>query len=132
MRQMTRSRVVSTAVRGRLPGMTTSDTTGSASSNDFARERDRRILWLLQHHPVTAGMLVEIGYFTSIDRALKRLRRLVQKKQLRLAGTVSLKEGRPEHVYCRGRWAARPDTLLHEVQISRVCFKVHADDVRRG
>lgn len=102
------------------------------SSNAFARERDARICWLLERHPVTAAMLVEIQLFTDRKRAIKRLNRLCERRQLKLAGTVSLKDGRPEHVYCRSRWAAKGDTLLHEVLVSRVCFKIHATEVRRG
>jgi ribosomal protein S14 len=103
------------------------------TSNTFARERDAHILWLLERHPATAGMLAGIGLFGSRSRAAKRLKRLVAKKKLRLAGTVSLQDnGRPEHVYCRCRWATKADTLLHEVQISRVCFRTHADQIRRG
>jgi hypothetical protein len=101
------------------------------SSNAFARQRDAQILWLLERHPATAGMLVEVGIFTSKSRASRRLYRLVQRKKLRIAGTVALKDGRPEQVYCRSRWV-KPDTLTHEVQISRLCFKIHADDIRRG
>lgn len=101
------------------------------SSNALAKARDARILWLLERHPVTAGMLVEIGFFRSKSRASKRLRRLVSKKRLRLVGTVTLQEGRPQHVYCRGS-RVKGDNLLHEVQLSRLCFKIHADTVRRG
>jgi hypothetical protein len=101
------------------------------SPNAFARRRDAQILWLLGQHPSTASMLVGVGLFDSKTRASKRLRRLVRKKQLRLAGTVSLKDGRPEHVYCRGIWV-KADNVLHEVQLSRLCFKIHADELRRG
>ena len=76
-------------------------------------------------------MLIEIGFFRSKRKATKRLARLVQRKQLRLAGTVCLWNGRPQHVYCRNHWV-KADTLLHEVQLSRVCFKIHADEVRRA
>lgn len=100
-------------------------------SSAFASQRDTQILWLLERHPATAGMLSEIQLFRSKARASKRLNRLVEKKQLRLAGTVSLKDGRPEHVYCRGH-GVKGDNVLHEVQISRLCFKTHADEVRRG
>jgi hypothetical protein len=101
------------------------------SSNAFGRERDAQILWLLERHPATAEMLVGIGFFGSKARAAKRLKRLVEKKQVCIAGTVSLKDGRPQHIYCRCRWL-KADNLLHEVQISRVCFRIHADAVRRG
>ena len=80
------------------------------------------------------------GRDASRDRALwqqnagaskRSLRRLLQRKQLRLAGTVALKDGRPQHVFCRSRWV-KADALLHEVQISRLCFRIHADEIRRG
>jgi hypothetical protein len=101
------------------------------SSNALAKARDARILWLLERHPATAGMLVEIGFFRSKSRASKRLRRIVSRKRVRLAGTVALREGRPEHVYCRGS-RVKGDNLLHEVYLSRLCFRMHADTVRRG
>jgi hypothetical protein len=102
------------------------------SSNALGRRRDAALLWLLERHPATADMLVEVGFFTSAARAGKRLRRLVRTRQLRVAGTVALKGGRPAHVYCRYFSAVKADNLLHEVQVSRICFKVHADEVRRG
>jgi hypothetical protein len=101
------------------------------SSNALGRERDAQILWLLERHPATAEMLVRIGLFRTTARAAKRLRRLLEKRQIRQAGTVSLTDGRPQHVYCRCRWL-KADNLLHEVQISRICFRIHADAVRRG
>jgi hypothetical protein len=42
-----------------------------------------------------------------------------------------LKDGRPEHVYCRNQWV-KVDNVLHELQISRLCFKTDADEIRRG
>lgn len=107
------------------------DTDRQQSSNAFARRREAQILWLLERHPVTAEMLVAIRLFGTKARASKRLKRLAEKKKLRLAGTASFKDGRPEHVYCRCRWV-KADNLLHEVLISQVCFRTHADEVRRG
>ena len=108
------------------------DPTGTQrqSSNAVARERDEWLRWLLQSHPATAGMLAEIGWFPSRKKASRRLQRLTQRGQVRLLGTVYLKPGRPEHVYCRGQW--KGDNVLHEVQLSRLCFRIHADEVRRG
>lgn len=104
---------------------------GHRSSNAFARQRDATILWLLEHHPATAGMLAGIGLFSNRRKAGKRLCRLRQRKQVRILGTVSLKGGHPEQVYCRGRWW-KADNLLHEVQLTRVCLKIEADEIRRG
>jgi hypothetical protein len=109
----------------------TSSSPRPANSNAIARARDSQIRSLLEAHPATALMLVEAGFFPSVTRARKRLRRLVQKKELRIAGTVSLKDGRPQHVYCRCRWL-KVDNLVHEIQVSRICFKMHADEVHRG
>src|SRR2546430_763697 len=81
-------------------------------SSHFARERDARVCWLLGSHPVTAAMLVGLYWFPTKSKALKRLRRLVDRKRIRLVGTVCRKLGRPEHVYCR--WRPKPDLLLHE------------------
>lgn len=100
------------------------------SSNAFARQRDRTVLWLLERHPATAGMLAEIRLFPSAKKAGRRLYRLAKRGQVRLLGTVSLKAGRPEHVYGKGRWKA--DNLLHEVQLTHVLLRTHAEEVRRG
>ncbi len=101
-----------------------------SNSNHFARERDARVCWLLDTHPVTAAMLVRIGWFPTKNKALKRLRRLTARKRIRLIGTVSRKTGRPEHVYCR--WRVKPDHLLHEVELTELCFRLHAGAIRRG
>src|SRR5947208_2090692 len=61
---------------------------GNYSSNQVAYERDARIRWLLDMHPVTAAMLVEIGWFPSKNKALRRLNRLVRRRRIRLVGTV--------------------------------------------
>ncbi len=99
-------------------------------SNAFARERDARICWLLEMHPVTAAMLVSLGWFPSKNKALKRLNRLVRRKRIRLVGTVNQKEGRPENVYCR--WTPKVDQMLHEVQLTQMCFRLDAAKILRG
>src|SRR4051794_3329935 len=96
-------------------------------SIQFSRERDARISWLLDMHPVTAAMLVKIGWFPSKNKALKRLNRLLRRERLRLVGTVSQKVGRPEHVYCR--WTPKVDHLLHEVQLTQLCFRLDAEQI---
>lgn len=96
----------------------------------FSRERDARVCWLLDAHPVTAAMLVTLGWFPSRGKALKRLRRLAARGRIRFSGTVSRKFGRPEHVYCR--WRVKPDQLLHEVELTDVCLRLDAGRVLRG
>src|SRR5882724_10179453 len=93
------------------PGAMTSHAT--SNGNDFARRRDARVCWLLDMHPVTAAMLVRIGWFPSKNKALKRLNRLVRRRRIKLVGTVCRKAGRPEQIYCR--WMPKSDHLLHEV-----------------
>jgi hypothetical protein len=100
------------------------------TSNARARQRDALLLWLLLRHPATAGMLAEIGIFPSRKKATRRLRKLQRRRLVRCLGSVALKDGRPEHVYARGRW--KSDNLLHEVQLTRVCLKLDADELRRG
>lgn len=100
------------------------------NSNAVARARDAKVLWLLQRHPATAGMLADIGLFPTRKKASKRLGRLRRRSLVRRLGTVSLRDGRPEHVYGRGHWKA--DNLLHETQLTRVCLKIDAEEVRRG
>jgi hypothetical protein len=103
----------------------------SPSSLDIARARDARVCWLLDTHPVTAAMLVEIGWFPSRNKALKRLRRLAAKRLvLPPVGTVSRKQGRPEHVYCR--WRPKSNQLQHEVELTELCLRLDAGSVLRG
>ena len=85
------------------------------SSNAFARERDRKVLWLLERHPATAGILVQLGIFPSRKKASKRLARLAKRKYLLFHGTASIKGGGPEQVYGRGFWKA--DNLAQEVLV---------------
>ena len=99
-------------------------------SNDFARERDARIYWLLDTHPVTAAMLVGLGWFRTKNKALKRLRRLVARKRIRIVGSVCRKAGRPELVYCR--WRPKADQLLHEIGLTELCFRIDAGRIVRG
>jgi hypothetical protein len=96
----------------------------------FSRERDGRIGWLLDTHPVTAAMLVRIGWFPSRNKALKRLNRLVRRKRIRLVGTVCGRVGRPENVYAR--WTPKVDQLLHEVQLTELCLRMDAATILRG
>ncbi len=97
---------------------------------EFARERDARVCWLLDSHPVTAAMLVRLGWFPSRNKALKRLHRLAARERIRFAGSALRTGGRPEHVYCR--WRPKPDQLLHEVELTELCLKLHAGRILRG
>src|SRR5262249_17863900 len=65
------------------------------------------------------------------NKALKRLHRLVEKRQVGLVGTISRKNGRPAHVYCRGPWV-KSDQLLHEVELTQLCFRLPAEKILRG
>lgn len=97
---------------------------------EFARERDARVCWLLDSHPVTAAMLVSLGWFPSRNKALKRLNRLAARKRITYVGSVLRTGGRPEHVYCR--WRPKPDQLLHEVALTQLCLVLHAGRILRG
>lgn len=100
-------------------------------SNAFARARDAKIQWLLTSHPVTATMLVQIKWFPSKTKALRRLQRLVARRRIQLVGTIQRHGvGRPEHVFARFR--PKPDCLLHEVELTEVCLRTDAGIVRRG
>src|SRR5437763_343617 len=102
-----------------------------ARGHPFARARDERVCRLLGEHPATAAMLVWLGWFPSKNKTLRRLRRLVTKGRVRLVGTVARKAtGRPEHVYCG--WRPKVDQLLHEVELTEVCQRLHAQAVLRG
>src|SRR5439155_22285705 len=94
------------------------------------RQRDSRTCWLLDMHPATAAMLVRIGWFPNTNKALKRLNRLVRRRRIRLVGTLSQKVGRPEHVFCR--WTPKTNQLLHEVQLTELCFRLDAERILRG
>lgn len=102
----------------------------SQHSLDFARERDARICWLLETHPVTAAMLVRLGWFPNKNKALKRLRRLVARKRICVAGTVCRTPGRPEQVY--SRWRLKADQLQHEVALTELCLKLDAGRILRA
>lgn len=95
-----------------------------------ARERDARILWLLGQHPMTAAMLVRLGWFPTKNKSLKRLGRLVKRNRIRFVGTVARRAGRPEHVYCR--WRPKVDQLLHEVELTELCLRLDAGRILRG
>ncbi len=99
-------------------------------STAFARTRDERLLWLLGLHPMTAEMLVRIGWFPSRAKALKRLRRLAARGRIRFVGTVGRNGGRPEHVFCR--WRPKADDLLHEVGLTELCLRLDAASILRG
>jgi hypothetical protein len=102
-----------------------------AESTAFARARDVRVCWLLQQHPVTAAMLVGLGWFPTKGKALRRLRVLCRRKKIRRVGTVSRKPGgRPEHVYCGYR--PKADSLLHEIELTALCLRLHAGKILRG
>src|SRR5262245_61693462 len=96
----------------------------------YARARDERIVWLLTRHPVTARMLVGLGWFPTPAKARKRLRRLATRGRVRFVGTVFRRIGRAEHVYCR--WRPKSDDLLHEVELTELCFRLDAARVLRG
>jgi hypothetical protein len=74
-------------------------------------------------------MLVALG-FPNKNKALNRLRRLVEQRRVRVVGTVCRHAGRPEHVYCH--WRPSADSLLHEVQLTEVFLRLHAGRILRG
>lgn len=95
------------------------------------RDRDARLRVLLEEHPVTAALLVAHGWFSTANKARARLRRLAQRGRARRVGTLDgAAGGRPEHVYCR--WRPRPETLVHEIELTEVCLKLDARTLRRG
>src|SRR5262245_28426370 len=96
----------------------------------YARTRDEQIEWLLEQHPVTAGMLVALGWFPTPAKARKRLRRLVAKQRIRPVGTVVRRASHPEHVYAR--WQPKHDDLLHEVELTDLCLRLDAGSIVRG
>lgn len=96
----------------------------------FARRRDAWVIGLLDQHPVTAEMLAALGWFPTRGKALRRLARLAARGRVRVAGTVALKAGRPQHVYCR--WRPKADQLAHEVLLTRVCLRLRAARILRG
>jgi len=99
-------------------------------SNAFARARDAKVCWLLTNHPVTASMLVRLGLFPTTKKALKRLNRLVARRKIRRIGTICRRVGRPEHVYCR--WCSSATQLVHEIELTELCFRVDAGSIVRG
>lgn len=100
-----------------------------ADSLAFSRVRDAHLVWLLASHPATAALLVEVGWFPGPRKARARLHRLAARR-VRLVGTVCRGVGRPEHVYAG--WWPKPDLLLHEVELTRLCFRLHVGRIDRG
>lgn len=98
-------------------------------SGSYGLDRDARIGSLLGTHPVTAAMLVRLGWFPNTKKALQRLRILAKRKAVTRVGAVWRKEGRPENVYCL--WHPKSDHLLHEVELSEVCLQLSAGVIRR-
>jgi hypothetical protein len=84
------------------------------NSNQFARDRDERICWMLDSHPVTAALLVAIGLSPARARRSSRSTVLSSKSASKVVGVVCRTSGRPEYVYCR--W--RPQALLHEIELA--------------
>ncbi len=99
-------------------------------SSRFARLRDERVCFLLSQHPVTAAQLVALGWFPTKNKALRRLRRLVQRKPIRVVGTVCRKTGRPEHVFCRHR--PKRDSLLHEIELTELFLRLDVGKIVRA
>jgi hypothetical protein len=92
--------------------------------------RDARVCALLVTHPVTTGLLVQIGLFPNRQRALKRLRLLAERHHIRVVGSVSMSTGGQELVFCR--WKPRPARLAHEVALSEVLLRLNLGTVYRG
>lgn len=99
-------------------------------SSAFCRLRDAQVCALLRTHPVTAGMLVALGWFPGKKVALRRLRRLCGRKRIRLVGSISRRAGRPEHVYCGHQ--PKGDQLRHEVELTELCLRLDAGKIDRG
>lgn len=96
----------------------------------FSRKRDAWICWLVQRHPLTAEMLVYLNWFSQKRKAVKRLRRLVECGRTFLLGTVCQRPDSPEQVFCG--WRAKPDQLLHEVQLTQLFLRLDAGEIQRG
>ena len=99
-------------------------------STAFSRTRDGWVLRLLETHPATAEMLAALGWFPTRGKALRRMARLVARGKVRVVGTVALKSGRPQHVYCR--WSPMVDQLTHEILLTSVCLRLRAAHILRG
>lgn len=96
----------------------------------YALIRDKNVISLLNTHPVTAAMLVSLGWFPTRKKARERLRVLTRSKQANRVGVIWRKAGPPENVYCT--WHPKSDQLLHEVELSAVCLRLSPTSLRRG
>jgi hypothetical protein len=65
-----------------------------------------------------------------VRKARKRLHRLALRRRIRCVGMVCRKRGRPELVYAR--WSPKNDQLLHEVELTSLCFRLDVGAIRRG
>lgn len=72
-------------------------------------------------------MLVMLGLFPNLDRARRRLRRMWERGEIGFMRSVELPDGRRTLVYAKFQ-ITNP---LHELQLTDVCLKVKADEIRR-
>jgi hypothetical protein len=96
----------------------------------FAARRDDNVCWLLAKHPATAGILVQMRLFPSRKKACKRLARLLAENSITRVGTVCRRGKRPEYVYCG--WHPSSNQLIHEVELTELCLRLHAGEILRG
>jgi hypothetical protein len=93
------------------------------SNNQFARERDAKVIWFLKQRPATAGQLVRATIFPNEDRARKRLTRLKEKGLIHCCGYVLI-NGRYEKLWAK-RYVSKPQ---HDAEITEIALKLLVED----
>ncbi len=110
--------------------MTAPTTAAAYRTPPDSRTLNAWICWLLARHPATASTLVSLGWFSRNRLAGKRLRRLAERKRVRLVGSINRGLGRPEHVFCG--WQPPAEHLLPEVRLTELFLRLHAGKIERG
>jgi hypothetical protein len=71
-----------------------------------------------------------MGLFRTADKARRRLRKLRQRKKVKIVGIAQLKDGRPEQVWAR--WSIAAEKAQHEAEITEFLVRLDGARVVRG
>jgi hypothetical protein len=99
------------------------------TNNERGRERDEAVLNFLDVHPADAALLVLLGFFHTINKALKRLRILEKRGKVKMVGAAFKHDGHKR----RHIWSGRPiSKLQHEYDLTLILLKMNIERVIRG
>ena len=108
---------------------TRSQSSGEISNNQKGRQRDEAVLNFLDVHPADAAILVFLGFFLTIHKALKRLWILEKRGKVKMVGSAFKHDGRKRRHIWSGRLISK---VQHEYDLTLILLKMHVDRVVRG